>query len=104
MFLAFAAFDMAAAGPLRAPVLYRQATVDEEETSPRLSNVTFDADVITFTGSNEEKPGLFISGKSLRYFSYKINGSLSVFLCVLYCSITFGSSFGNLAVGGNQPI
>ena len=59
---------MEVAGPLRAPALYRQATLDEDETSPRLStNVTFDTDVISFTGSGEEKPGLFISGKNLRY-------------------------------------
>ena len=54
---------MAVAGPLRAPALYRQATLDEDETSPRLStNVTFDTDVISFTGSGEEDRATVVVG------------------------------------------
>ena len=61
---------MAAAAPLRAPAFYRQATVEDEE-SPRMINVTFDADVNVIAyqqtaGSHSEKPGIFISGKNLR--------------------------------------
>ena len=64
----FQGFDMAAAGPLRAPAFYRQATVEDEE-SPKMINVTFDADVIAYSasaGGHSEKPGIFISGKNLR--------------------------------------
>ena len=48
---------------------YRQATVEDEE-SPKMINVTFDADVIAYQmspGSHSDKPGIFISGKCLRY-------------------------------------
>ncbi len=66
---------MAAAAPLRAPAFYRQATVEDEE-SPRMINVTFDADVIAYqptAGNHGEKPGIFISGKNLRWaFKYSI--------------------------------